>query len=248
VYQNTPALDCAQGEFSHAAVIVENTSGAEVVNSNLVWVKPINPGPVRKLEIFVEDNVGSVIAIPTFTDRAIGPSQASLDLVDPNGDWAQPLSAAQALFLEPRNETPQTSANGQRPMYLRGSIDPQTQAGHAAYMLVFQYTDLTPTTRSVPAIITMDFDGFTPDITLRFDRRLFIGGGARVDAQINVGETGEPAVDIDVGFKLKSPSPGSLEAPSSGTTTDAEGRTYASYTCSTDPVDEGETVEVEVRL
>lgn len=135
------------------------------------------------------------------------------------------------------------------PIWLKRVLPPVTRRRDRVVLQLiheFSNTGGSPDPLVTSMVIIFDLTGFTPVSTLRRDRALRIGGGARYELSVVTQESGAPVPGEDVHFS-QTAGPGTLVEPTDPQT-DSAGEIFASYTAPTNPVNEGDTVTVQAEV
>jgi len=240
------AIESAEGRTTHRGWYLRNNSG-ETIDRVYFWIKPLNPTEFLSYEIFADDGTTT---LPAGWDGVAGPTQANLDTLDPDNEYSNPSTPARGRYNQPRQQDGDnlTLTNGlSKGLYIRQKVTPNAPPHTATYLLVFQGEDTVNNTITVAIPILVEIAGYTPDITLSYDRRVQVGGGARINAVLRAQETGALVPDQEIAFTLAT-GPGSLSVPDEGVVTDDLGEAFVSYVAPTDQGDAGSTIEVEARI
>ncbi len=242
LFDSVNALECANGHADHRCLYIRNETGS-AMNTLRMYVEVLESSSTQ-LSVALSDrnSIGSG-TVPVSADELVDPDIRTI--------VGQSFASEIQVFRQPRDysqalETPfgtlNLANNTHTALWLRREISQLTRRFDSAGW-VFVLEDTLGTIKKVPVV--WDQVGFTPDLTLTFDRIPRTFGGARLTGKLVDDDFDTPVEGIPLSFQILV-GPGSLSLPTPPFDTDEDGEFLVQYVGPEDDAQAGASLQVEV--
>lgn len=232
-FQETTALESAEGTTQSIGIYLSNISGSTVSNLRL-WIEDYNPGHTIH-EIAVGNDTSHVLN--TKATLYAEPDLSGMMSGGGSAKFGRPRSYGEG-YPNVNISVPKTC-----PIWLKRIVPAN------ALRLSWQTVAIVAGNGVVEVRLILHWNtvGFTPVVVVDHAPSLYLRGGTRFKARVSAQETGLQVPGAPVSFSLVS-GPGTFYPPAAPSETDEDGNCFARYSSPEDVGEIGQNVTVEASV